>query len=168
MFSVLTEVVHNQTIQCECLNICPEKKVTKFSEVTANCTVSRNSLFTGESMTFLDHRINHASITLNRYNEKKWNKIPATLFSEDNKYLYFTAETPGFSPFAITGKLATKENVVEILPEPETKYQENNTGDMAANIEHTPEQKEKTNGMSGFEVIYCIIRLLGAFRYRRR
>lgn len=115
-----------------------------------------------------DKGIDQTSITFNRYNEKKWNKLPATLLREDNKYLYFTAEPPGFSPFAITGKLTAKENVVEILPEPETEEPENDTGDMAADIEHTPEKTEKTNSVPGFEVIYCIIGLLGAFRYKRR
>ncbi|WP_292387773.1 PGF-pre-PGF domain-containing protein [Methanosarcina sp. UBA5] len=112
--------------------------------------------------------IDQASITLNRYNEKKWNKLPATLFREDNKYIYFTAEPPGFSPFAITGKPTAKENVVEILPEPEIENPENVTQEMAADIEQTSEQKEETNNMPGFEVIYCIIGLFGASRYRRR
>ncbi|MGB9939004.1 PGF-pre-PGF domain-containing protein [Methanosarcina sp.] len=112
--------------------------------------------------------IDQASITLDRYNDKKWNKLPATLLREDNKYLYFTAETPGFSPFAITGKLKAKENVIEILPEPETENPENNTQDMAADAEHTSEKKEKITGMPGFEMIYGIIGLLGVFLSKRR
>jgi len=115
-----------------------------------------------------DKCIDQASITLNRYNGKKWNKLPATLLREDDKYLYFTSKTPGFSPFAITGKLTAKENVIEILPEPETENPENNTGNIAADVEQNPEQKEKTTGMPGFEVIYCILGLLGAFLCRRR
>jgi PGF-pre-PGF domain-containing protein len=112
--------------------------------------------------------IDQASITLNRYNDRKWNKLPASLLREDDKYVYFTAETPGFSPFAITGKLATKENVIEILPEPDTENPENDTQNMAADVEKTPEQREKTTGMPGFEMIYCVIGLLGAFLRRRR
>lgn len=115
-----------------------------------------------------DKGIDKASIALNRYNENKWNKLPATLLREDNKYLYFTAEPPGFSPFAITGKLTAKENVVEILPETETENQENDTGNIAADVERTPEKQEKVTGMPGFEIIYCAIGLLGAFLYRRR
>jgi PGF-pre-PGF domain-containing protein len=115
-----------------------------------------------------DKGIDQASITLNRHSEKKWNKLPATLLREDDKYLYFTAKTLGFSPFAITGKLTAKENVIEILPEPETENLENNTGNIAAEVEHTPEQKEKTTGIPGFETIYCIIGLLGVFLTRRR
>ena len=56
-----------------------------------------------------DRKIEQSSITLNRYSDKKWNQLPTSLLSEDDKYLYFTAKTPGFSPFAITGKtMATR------------------------------------------------------------
>lgn len=115
-----------------------------------------------------DKGIDQASITLNRYDDRKWNKLPATLLREDDKYLYFTAETPGFSPFAITGKLTAKENVIEILPEPETENPENDTQDMATDVEHTAEKKEKITGMPGFEMIYGIIGLLGVFLSKRR
>jgi PGF-pre-PGF domain-containing protein len=115
-----------------------------------------------------DKKIDQNSITLNRYSDRKWSQLPVELLTKDNKYLYFTAETSGFSSFAITGKAVEKEKVVEILPEPEIENSENNTQNMAADIEHTPEQKEKTNGMPGFGVIYCIVGLLGAFRYTRR
>ncbi len=51
-----------------------------------------------------DKKIDKSSITLNRYSDKTWNQLPTSLSSEDDKYLYLTAQTPGFSPFAITGK----------------------------------------------------------------
>ncbi|MDW5549982.1 PGF-pre-PGF domain-containing protein [Methanosarcina sp.] len=115
-----------------------------------------------------DKKVDQNSITLNRYSDKKWSQLPVKCLKEDNGYLYFTAETSGFSFFAITGKVVEKERVVEILPEPEIENSENNTKNMTADIEHTPEQKEKTNGMPGFGVIYCIVGLLGAFRHTRR
>ena len=107
-----------------------------------------------------DNGIDKASIAFNRYNDKKWNELPVTLLREDDEYLYFTADTPGFSPFAITGKPTAKENVIEILPEHNAENPENNTQDIAANVERTPEQKEETSRMPGFEVIYCIMGLL--------
>ena len=96
---------------------------------------------------------------------KKWNPLPTRQSGEDSKYLYFTAETPGFSPFAITGKITAKETVTEILPEPGTQDLEQNEN-TKSEVEHTSEQKEKT-GMPGFEMIYCIIGLLGVFFYKR-
>ena len=51
-----------------------------------------------------DKKIDKSSITLNRYSDKTWNKLPTSLSSEDDNYLYFTAQSLGFSPFAINGK----------------------------------------------------------------
>ena len=113
-----------------------------------------------------DKGIDQSSIILNRYSDKKWNPLPTKQSGEDGKYLYFTAETPGFSPFAITGKSTAKETVTEILPEPGTQDPEQNEN-TKADVEQTPEQKEKT-GVPGFEMIYCIIGLLGVFLYKRR
>ena len=112
-----------------------------------------------------DKGIDQSSIILNRYSDKKWNPLTTRQSGDDEKYMYFTAETPGFSPFAITGK-STKEAVTEILSEPGTQdpEQKENT---KAEVEETPGQKEKT-GMPGFEIIYCIIGLFGVFLYRRR
>nr|WP_269849020.1 PGF-pre-PGF domain-containing protein [Methanosarcina horonobensis] len=51
-----------------------------------------------------DKNVDEDSINLNRYEDKTWVQLPANLTGEDNIYLYFTAETPGFASFAITGK----------------------------------------------------------------
>ncbi len=45
-----------------------------------------------------------ASIKLNRYSEDVWTALPTTRTDEDTAYLYFESQTPGFSPFAITGQ----------------------------------------------------------------
>ncbi len=115
-----------------------------------------------------DKCIDKSSIALNRYNENKWNKLPAVFLREDDQYLYFTAKTPGFSSFAITCRLTAKENVIEITPAAEANNSENNTGNIATEVEHIPEQKEKTKGMPGFEIIYCIIGLSGVLLFKKR
>ena len=113
-----------------------------------------------------DKGIDQSSIILNRYGDKKWNPLTTRQSGDDEKYMYFTAETPGFSPFSITGEKTAKETVNEILSEPGTQDLEQN-GNTDSEVEQTSEQKEKT-GMPGFEMIYCIIGLLGVFLYRRR
>jgi len=65
-----------------------------------------------------DKDIDKSSITLNRYSDAKWNSLSTSLSEEDDTYLYFTAKAPGFSPFAITGRVTAKENITEILPVP--------------------------------------------------
>ncbi len=119
-----------------------------------------------------DKKIDKSSITLNRYSDKKWSQLPASLSGEDNKYLYFISKTPGFSPFAITGK--TTATGTAIQPAAGNKTQ-NNTGNTVANAEQTPEQKENTNNSEkgdtktpGFEIFSGIVCLLGVFLYKRR
>jgi len=128
-----------------------------------------------------DKEIDESSITLNRYSDNKWNPLPTNLSAKDDKYLYFTAETPGFSPFAITGK--AKATRTEILPATGNKTQsyvgdtqnKSNTGSPATNIEQTPEQKQstKTAGKEStktpdFEIASGIFCLLSLFLYKRR
>ena len=57
--------------------------------------------FTVEKTWIKDKNIDKSSIILNRYSDNKWNQLPTDLSGEDDSYLYFTAKTPGFSPFAI-------------------------------------------------------------------
>ena len=43
-----------------------------------------------------------STVTLQRYADSMWNNLPTSKTGEDNQYIYYQAETPGFSPFAIT------------------------------------------------------------------
>lgn len=47
--------------------------------------------------------IPESSIRLWRYGDEMWAPLSTKKVSEDEGYIYFEAETPGFSPFAITG-----------------------------------------------------------------
>ena len=121
-----------------------------------------------------DRKIEQSSITLNRYSDKKWNQLPTSLLSEDDKYLYFTAQTPGFSPFVITGKTTAKEAVTETQPaagtktqsEPNTENTENN-GSTGADIKQQPEQKQSVS-TPGFEAICGIVGILAVFLRKRK
>lgn len=50
-----------------------------------------------------DKGIDPASVVLNRYIGDKWNVLSTMQTRFDDKYYYYQAQTPGFSPFAITG-----------------------------------------------------------------
>ena len=45
--------------------------------------------------------VDESSIALYRYSDKAWGELVTRKVGEDDKYLYFEAETPGFSPFSI-------------------------------------------------------------------
>jgi PGF-pre-PGF domain-containing protein len=52
----------------------------------------------------LDNAIDPYTIRLNRYSGGSWEELVTEQTGSDESYLYFEAKTPGFSPFAITGK----------------------------------------------------------------
>ena len=119
-----------------------------------------------------DKNIDQSSITLNMYNDTKWDQLQTNLSGEDDKYLYFTANPSGFSSFAITGKAAANEAVNETQSTPNTQDLEQNNGSTATNAEQTPEQtpeqKESTSTIPGFEMIFGIVGLLGVYLCIRR
>ena len=117
-----------------------------------------------------DKNIEKSSITLNRYSDTKWNTLPTNLSGEDDKYLYFTAETPGFSPFTITGQVTVKEKVTETQSENQTGPNIGSVERNASNAanEQTPSQTQSSSKKTpGFEIIYGIICLFVVFLHKR-
>jgi len=120
-----------------------------------------------------DKKIDQSSIILNRYSDGKWNPLSTKISVEDDRYLYFTVVTPGFSSFAITGKITVKEAATETQNKPNTgSIEQKGTG---ANVEQTPEQTQgpNTSGKGstqapGFEVVCGIVSLLAVFLYKRK
>ena len=113
-----------------------------------------------------DKSIGQSSITLNRYSDKKWNQLSTNLSGEDDKYLYFTAKTSGFSSFAITGNSTAKENKDGIKSE--------NNESVASDITQQPlnqandsTSEKKSMSTPGFDIVYAVICLFGVLLYRR-
>ena len=128
-----------------------------------------------------DKKIDKSSIILNRYSDKKWDELPTSLSSEDGKYLYLTAQTPGFSSFAITGKKTAigieiqpaTGNKTEPLSVNETLINQHRS--TLANVEQTTEQKQSSNtsgkgntSIPGFETVCGIVSLLAVFLHKRK
>ena len=108
-----------------------------------------------------DKKINPDSIIFNRYSDKKWKQFTVNLSGEDNKYLYFTARTSGFSSFAITDTTKqSKETVTKLNTDYPETINKNNT-----NKESQNEQKTilKT---PGFEVYYGLASLFTVLMYK--
>ncbi|MCO5381346.1 MAG: pectinesterase family protein [Methanosarcina barkeri] len=118
-----------------------------------------------------DKKIDQASIILNRYNEKKWAQLPVTLLREDNRYLYFTAKTSGFSFFAITGKSVETESGAKVKSENTTQPLEQNKttaeAEQKTGAEQEPE-KGKITSIPGFEMIFGIACLITVFIHKRK
>jgi PGF-pre-PGF domain-containing protein len=115
--------------------------------------------------------IDQDSITLNRYSNKTWSQLPASLLKEDSKYLYFTADVPGYTFFAITGKSnASGGSVTEINPD-ESEYVEENTGNNNVKPETTDEENtgENRSKLGTISLIVCllIVCLAVVYLYKR-
>ncbi|MDQ1254329.1 MAG: hypothetical protein QG646_3560, partial [Euryarchaeota archaeon] len=117
-----------------------------------------------------NNSIDKASITLNRFNDTNWDALPTNLSGEDDQYLYFTAQTTGFSSFAITGKAVVSGASNEAQSQDGTlnigQNMANNTSN--ANDTPTPEQTSSSPKTPGFEVLIGILGLIGAVLYRRK
>ncbi|KKG23085.1 cell surface protein [Methanosarcina sp. 2.H.T.1A.6] len=117
-----------------------------------------------------DKRIDKASIALNRYEDKAWVQLPVTLSGEDEKFLYFTAEVPGFSSFAITGKAKSlsEEATAETEPGQEIRsIEREDEKSMGEEVEQSSAQGEDTKA-PGFEIVYGIACVLAVFLYKRK
>jgi PGF-pre-PGF domain-containing protein len=106
--------------------------------------------------------IDKSTIVLNRYSDNAWNQLPTSLSGEDDYFLYFTAQTPGFSPFAITGN-STAMNVEPVSMNKtqtanENETQSENTGNVTVNTE----QKDILK-VPAFEFAFGVAALLAVF-----
>jgi len=119
-----------------------------------------------------DKKIDQNSVVLYRYSDKKWSQLPTKLLKEDTKYLYFTAQTPEFSFFAITGKAVEKQKVAETKSSTNTSgIKQNNTTVVKTEQTQKTEQKSDTGSLTsipGFEAISLIACILTAFLYKRK
>jgi serine protease AprX len=59
------------------------------------------------------NNINKATIALSRYYNDRWYSLPTNSSGENSSYLYFVAESPGFSIFAVTGEAPITTTIVE-------------------------------------------------------
>ena len=157
----------------------PEGEVYKYFNVWvgnsgfASSTNIENPVicFKVEKSWIKDKNIDKNSITLNRYSDKKWEQLPASLLREDNKYLYFKSSVSGYSFFAITGKSKasspTEEGVTEIEPGDEPDNSQVNMGDTGSEAGNESGEKE-SKGTPGFGMVCGIVGLSAAFLYRRK
>jgi PGF-pre-PGF domain-containing protein len=114
--------------------------------------------------------INKTSISLNRYDAGKWEQLPVSLSEEDDRFLYFTAETSGFSFFAITGKVEAKEIPVansELDSQPGSEATNLNSAINSSSVKSALE-KRASERSPGFEAIFGVISLIVLFLYKKR
>jgi PGF-pre-PGF domain-containing protein len=131
-----------------------------------------------------ENNINKSSILLDWYDDEKkeWIELPVNLTGEDDQFLHFTANVPGYSSFAITG---TKDEG-EITAERAQTATNNTTGSNAGSSANIDESNNASNNASssasttenkvaeestkspGFSIISSIVCLFCIFLYRSK
>jgi len=116
-----------------------------------------------------ENNINKSSIILNRYDDEKeeWVDLPVNLTSEDDQFLHFTADVPGYFSFAITG---TESKHKKITVEPTHTDTNSTTGSNASSNANTIGNKiaEESIKSPGFSIISGIVCLFCIFLYRSK
>lgn len=122
--------------------------------------------------------VDQDSITLNRYEDEDehggkdgtWTRLTANLTGEDDKFLYFTSEVPGFSFFAITGETKTlsEENIAGIEPEQEIRSIEGEDIEIKGAEGGQSSGQEKNTSAPGFEISCGIACILVVSLYKRK
>ncbi|HEY3361389.1 MAG TPA: PGF-pre-PGF domain-containing protein [Methanosarcina sp.] len=178
-----TAIVEMLTNQSTLVSEPPSNEIYKFINIwvgnsgfaTPDNIENATVYFKVEKSWLQEKNIDKSSITFNRYNNTKWNSLQTTLKGEDDKYLYFTAETPGFSsPFSITGKMIANGTLNETKSEAQSGSNisslENNASN-ATNVEKTQSTNTSSNEgkkSPGFETVFGIASLLAVFLYKRK
>ncbi|WP_229389746.1 PGF-pre-PGF domain-containing protein [Methanosarcina sp. DH2] len=117
-----------------------------------------------------ENDINQSSIVLYKYDDKKkeWEKTTVTLSSEDDQFLYFTANVPGYSSFVITGDEGEKEEQSTVASEPAVRSTGSDVEDNASTIAaKATEEKEKSPGFSVVSGVVCLFCMF-LYRVKRR
>jgi len=115
---------------------------------------------------------------LNRCDNGKLRQLPVNLTGKDNGFLYFTAKTPGFSSFAITGKAKTGETAVTnsqpaSQPASQSGFEtgnlskEGNVTALGSGVGQALENRASTKS-PGFETVYGVISLIALFLYKKK
>ncbi len=114
-----------------------------------------------------ENGIDPSEVALNRYHDGAWTSLPTEMTGEDDEYYYFTAKTPGFSLYAITGgdneTGAAGGNDVITPTEEEEEENEAITGE-----EQTKEEESEKESAPGFESALAVLGILGSAFFVRR
>lgn len=116
-----------------------------------------------------ENKIDTATVKLYRYADSSWKALPTSVTAEDEGYIYFESQTPGFSPFAISSETEAKESIDEntLRSMNEENISTVATADMEPSATTNPAQNKLTVILVALGVITVV--LAGAYIvYRKR
>lgn len=139
-FKMLESVLDNTWLRVDKLSSRPsstadwDKKVYKYVSITKSSKLPDTAMtdividFKVDNNWLIENGVNANKIALYRFANEKWNRLETTIGEDVDGYTHYTAETPGFSYFAIgeraegvtypTGTVVDDEPEATIEPEP--------------------------------------------------
>ncbi len=95
---------------------------------------------------------------MTRYYNRQWQDLPDEQVDEDEDYLYFNTETPGFSIFSIVGDEYREVIKKSIAQEPQVEQQTEEDKPFEAESARTP----------GFTAMSALVLIAGASTLRKK
>lgn len=119
-----------------------------------------------------ENDILESSIKLWRYNDDVWNLLLPDKVGEDDEYVYFEAETPGFSPFAITGvtqeETGIQKSTLELVPVKNPTEASAGTGEQPTSGESIEQPESGEGNAAGLDFRFVVMLLACASLVVRR
>jgi PGF-pre-PGF domain-containing protein len=101
-----------------------------------------------------ENNIDEASIFLNRFHDNAWTPLPTEKTAEDDEFLYFRAETPGFSYYSIIGEMKGAVTITPAATGSEADAQQITGNEVP---EASPEEAKKS---PGFGLVFAVAGIL--------
>ncbi|AFV23394.1 hypothetical protein Mpsy_1186 [Methanolobus psychrophilus R15] len=129
-------------------------------------------MFKVEKAWIAGNGIDPASIRMLRYNSGSWAQLPTSRISEDETYVYYITQTPGFSAFAISSIGKEEQQVISGSNQQGSPSQSGESAQMSTEDSQTPQAgnavspEAKSSGSFTLLLILIGISALGVLGYR--
>ncbi|MBN2042338.1 MAG: VCBS repeat-containing protein [Candidatus Aenigmarchaeota archaeon] len=153
----------------------PEAEIYQYLNIT-NTNLSDDNIENGsidfrvEKEWIENNSINKTTVQLLRYHVDGWQELDTIIVNEDSDFIYYHAETPGFSVFAIYGKILEEPEMICIPTNSvcdDTKVMECSTDGTEWKLKEECENgcengtcKEKPNGNTGLDYLWVIVPII--------
>jgi PGF-pre-PGF domain-containing protein len=118
-----------------------------------------------------EQSIDRNQVTLYRYSQNMWNPLSTIPNGEVGDYFYFTAETPGFSPFAISSpeeKSAVHDEKLQAKNGKNLSLNNSNQSEVKQGNSSSDNEKEKQTSLPDMKLSLAAINLLVLYLVLRR
>ncbi len=119
-------------------------EITKSSSLKDTAISEGKIEFKVEKSWLTQNKLDKNAVALFRYADSKWNELKANILKEDDKLVYYSASTPGFSYFAV-GKSSAEPVKEEAKEEPLVETKEPTVLEEEKNVSQEPTAPSKFN-----------------------